>query len=362
MAAKLNRYLEDLTGISPNNKVVNDVYELSVKDIRAVAVHYGPFYIDSLTVTDNVTNLPLRKDIDYSPVGLLPELTARTGKGVYDSLLIVNKSVSNKVRLDYQTVGGDYLNQAKTISDLTEAAIRDGRPVDWQTGVLNKQLVYPPSIHSHWLNDVVGWGPVVAALDRVSSAITIGQAPIFNFLLSRLDLRRATLQEVLEGTSDNKFISPEVFKQAITNVNFNAMYLIPYVKIMHFNQSQQFKLASNLPDAFDKMWWKIEHETTTDSDFQMTSAEFQMEYGQGSFSIKPVAAEIHTESKFFRVIICKDTSSGPVMIKSLRIEIPPNDGDPHAGISTERMNALYSSCCLFDVENKDPIGMFFSEQ
>ena len=50
MATLPNRYLEDLTGTSPNNKVVGDVYQLSAKDTRAVATRFGPFYGPSMVV------------------------------------------------------------------------------------------------------------------------------------------------------------------------------------------------------------------------------------------------------------------------------------------------------------------------
>lgn len=362
MATVPYRYLEDLTGTSPNNKVVNDDYDLSVNAVRAVAVRYGPFFAESIKVVDLVTNIPLVKDKDYSLVGLLPDLTARTGKGIYDSLLIVKKDMGNRVRLDYQTVGGPYLNQAQTIADLAEAAGNDNRPVDWITGVLNKPLEYNPSIHSHWLNDVVGWGPIVAGLDRIATAITIGQAPVFNFLLSKLDVRRATIEEVMDGESDNKFITPEALRLAMTSMNFNAMYLVPYINEMRYGQDYEFKLGTNLPDAFDDMYWKIEHENTDPSDFAESQGHFKMVLGQGNFFVRPAASKVITEDKFFRVAIMRDTPEGRTMVKSLRIKIPANWQDSEAGINTARMNSLYSSCCLFDVQNRDPIGMFFSEK
>ena len=82
MATLPNRYLEDLTGTSPNNKVVGDIYSLSIKDVRAVATRYGPFFGESIVVYDDVNNIPLVKNKDYSLVGLLLELTERTGKGI----------------------------------------------------------------------------------------------------------------------------------------------------------------------------------------------------------------------------------------------------------------------------------------
>lgn len=363
MATLPNRYLEDLTGTSPNNKVVGDVYQLSAKDTRAVATRYGPFYGPSMVVYDDVNNVPLVRNKDYSLVGLLPELTDRTGKGVYDAILIVKKNMGNRVRLDYQVVGGNYNNQATTIAELTEALINDNRKVDWLTGIVGKPSQYPPALHGHWLQDVVGFGPVVAAIDRIANAITIGQAPIFNFLLSRIQGgTAASEEEVAEGIVADKYLTPATLKYALDRHNFNAMYLTPYVKLHKPGHELEFTLTTNLPLAFDKMFWTIDLMNSETGYFEATQGSFRMVNGEGKFKVKltkPIKSP--DEVKTYQINVRRDAVDSPVMVKSYVLTIV-GTGKSNGGITLQNMMDSYSSCCIFDGDSKDPVAMFFSDK
>lgn len=358
MATLPNRYLEDLTGTSPNNKVIGDVYPLSDKASRAVAMRYGPFFGDTMVVYDDINNTPLVRNKDYSLVGLLPELTARTGKGVYDAVLITKPNMGNRVRLDCQVVGGPYHNQSDTIATLAEAVLNDKRPVEWHTGVLDKPYQYPTAIHPHWLQDVVGFGPLVASIDRVATAITMGQGPIFNFLLGRINGGAATNDETADGILEDKYISPATLKHALTHMNFNAMYLTPYVRQQKYGTEVEFSLTTNIPQAFDDMFWSIEHHGSEVSDFISTEGQFKMLDGAGKFIVKLGDNKKLLEPRGYRVTVRRDKNTGPVMISSYVIDIL----EKATKFSFNRMNKLYSSCCLYDVDSKDPISMFFADK
>lgn len=361
MATLPNRYLEDLTGTSPNNKVVGDVYQLSAKDTRAVATRYGPFYGPSMVVYDDVNNVPLVRNKDYSLVGLLPELTDRTGKGVYDAILIVKKNMGNRVRLDYQVVGGNYSNQATTIAQLTEALLQDNRKVDWLEGVVGKPSTFPPALHAHWLQDLVGFGPVVAAIDRIANAVTIGQAPIFNFLLSRMQGSVAASEyEVAEGIVTDKYLSPATLKYALDRHNFNAMYLTPYVKSHRPGTELVFDLSTNLPQAFDKMYWTIDLMNSEEGYFESTSGNFKMVNGAGKFKVKLNKPIKSPEVKQYQINVRRDEVDSPVMVKSYVITIMGTGKS--GGITLQNMMDSYSSCCIFDGDSKDPVAMFFSDK
>ena len=361
MATLPNRYLEDLTGTSPNNKVVGDIYSLRIKDVRAVATRYGPFFGESIVVYDDVNNIPLVKNKDYSLVGLLPELTERTGKGIYDAILIVKKNMGDRVRLEYQVIGGHYHNQATTIAQLTEALLNDNRKVDWLTGINGKPSTYNPSLHSHWLQDVVGFGPLVAALDRIANSITIGQAPIFNFLLSRMQGGSpATEQEVAEGIVTDKYLTPATLKYALDRHNFNAMYLTPYVKSHKPGAELEFRLSTNLFQAFDKMYWTIDLMNSEESYFESTVGSFKMVNGEGSFKVKLTKPIKSPETKTYQINIRRDAADSPVMVKSYVITIV-GTGKSN-GLTLQNMMNSYSSCCIYDGDSKDPLAMFFSDK
>lgn len=362
MAIVPERYLEDLTGTSPNNKVVGDVYQLSSKEYRAVAVRYGPFFGESVVVYDDVSNVPLVKDKDYTCIGLLPDLSSRCGKGVYDALMIVKKDMGNRVRLDYQSAGSKYNNQSETIAQLADALAKDNRPVDYITGVFNKPIDFPPSLHSHWLNDVVGWGPIVSALDRIATNITIGQAPVFNFLLDQVRGIAASEQEIRDGKVNDRFITPEGLHYALSQLNFNAMHMTPYVGVMQYENSYQFTITTNRPDDFRDMYWCIEHETTEDDDFAAMSGEFIISRGEAIFSMGTGYLKPTTASRYFRLVVKRDGPDGAVMLRTNRIRLARGDGGDDSGITSARMNELYSACCIYDTKTKDPLASFMPDK
>lgn len=365
MATLPNRYLEDLTGVSPNNKVTGDVYQLSSKDVRAVALRYGPFFGESIVVYDNVTNAPLVKNEDYSLVGLLPELTQRTGKGVYDALLVVKKNMGDSIRVDYQVIGGPYHNQADTIAGLVETLINDSRKVDWIGDVYNKPNEYPPSNHPHWLQDVVGFGPLVAAIDRIANAITIGQAPVFNYLMAQISkyhIKEATLDEVLEGIVDNKYISPKVLREFLNLYNYNVIYLSPFIENHRSNRPIKYTITTENPLPFTKLYWKLSL-TDCDENF-FTNTEGDFVYGQngltGEFTVNTLSLKGLPETASYKVQVFRDPTFRSLVIESNEVSLYYNKSGADNSMSVRNMSKYYSSCCLLDSGTMNPMKMFFS--
>ena len=182
MTVTAYRYPLDPTGNNPDNLIVNEVHDIGIKAVRAVAPTYGAYYTDTITIVDDVTEKPLVKNVDFSCVELLQDASLRYGKEICVMVLILNKTVGSKVRLTYQTVGGQFQYDGSSIVNLYEAAIKDARPVKWED-VLNTPLEYPPSFHKHMLEDVQGFEPVVAAIERVRNAIVLSDVPAFDALV-----------------------------------------------------------------------------------------------------------------------------------------------------------------------------------
>ncbi len=193
------RYALDPTGTNPDNLVVNEVHTINSNAVRACAPTNGAYYTESIIVYDEATDMALVKNTDYQCVELLQDATLRFGKEICVLVLITNPNVSTQIRLAYQVVGGEFQYDGSTIINLYETAIKDDRSVDW-VSILNKPIEYPPSLHRHLLEDVYGFEPVVAALERIRNAIALSDIPAFEaameWVTTRIDEQNALLAQL----------------------------------------------------------------------------------------------------------------------------------------------------------------------
>lgn len=180
----------DITGVNPNNRVVDEPHTLSNRPTRSIASNMGPFFSDSFSIRDGARTLA--RGIDYQIVELHQEATLKYGKEIASVVLVLVSTVSTTVTITYQALGGYYANSSDAIANMYQSVISDNRPVDW-SNVFNKPTEFPPTIHRHLLDDVYGFEPVVDYLERIKRAITIGQTDVLlsaiRPLISKFDCR-----------------------------------------------------------------------------------------------------------------------------------------------------------------------------
>lgn len=179
------RYALDPLGTNQDNLVIGEVQSLSNRAVRAVAPTYGPFYRKGLVVYDNATDQILTPDVQYTVNEMLQDASLHYGQGIYQVILIKDPKVSNKVRINYQVLGGLYQNSFSSLLDIYEAIINDNRSVDWQN-VMDKDVTYPPTLHNHLVEDLYGFAPIVAALERIRNAIVLSDVPAFESMNSAM--------------------------------------------------------------------------------------------------------------------------------------------------------------------------------
>lgn len=196
MPTTLVRYPLDPTGINPDNLVIGELKTLTLAQVRASAPTYGPFFTESIVIYDNVSNTPLVRGTDFICADLLQEATLRYGKEIAQIILIINPTVSNQLRLNYQVLGGLYQNNAQAIADMYQSVMTDDRPVDW-INVLNKPTTYPSTLHNHFLEDIYGFEKVVVALERIRNAIVLSDVPAFEAFLDYVKQQLLNLQQQL---------------------------------------------------------------------------------------------------------------------------------------------------------------------
>lgn len=202
MALPVYRYPLDKTGENPDNHVLNEPHSLTPKsrptDVRVTAPLYGPFFAESVHVVDRANGISLVKGSDYKVTDLLQDPTLKFGKEIGQFIVITNGAVSNEIAISYQVLGGNYQNDASAVQHVFETFLNDTRPVDW-TSISGKPSTFPPTLHIHLLEDIVGWGPVIAALDGVRDAILLHNTPMFEALIDWVSTRKFKWED-LTGT------------------------------------------------------------------------------------------------------------------------------------------------------------------
>lgn len=354
MGYPLVRYPLDPTGHNPNNLVIGEIHTLSTAQVRTVAPGYGPFFGESIVVYDHGTNVLLTKGVDYQTVHLLQDASLTFGKEVCQILLITNRAVTNQVRINYQVLGGNYQNSSKAISDAYDTFVSDNRPVDWVNGVLNKPTQYKPSLHKHLLEDVVGFGSLAVAIERVGQAITLSNMPAFQNLLDTvLDLSKnyATEQDIIDMVPSDRVITTEILLKALDKLNFNGVTFRTPARRYALGGSISFTVeTTNFPHG-QSLFWEVVHEVgdkeTEDKMFGSMNGVFPVLNQSGNFVVTTLRRSSNKYGdRRFSVRLRKNGPTGPVITDSGIIVLVNKDPNVASNFLTLEGGLWEHVCCL----------------
>lgn len=356
MPLPIIRYTLDPTGLNPDNRVVGEIHNLSSRDIRAAAPIYGAYFTDSLRVYDNSTDKLLARGTDYQCVELLQDASLSYGKEICLLVLILNKQISNQIRINYQVLGGGFQNPADNIINLYENVIKDERPVDW-VNVLNKPLEYPPSLHQHLINDVVGFQSLIHSIERVRNAIILSDVPAYEALLDHVyeqnqelrdyitntvteqvinhvasndnphlvtaeqiglgaveNLGVVTIEDVQSGEPVRKYVTYDMLLYILALYIDNANYrVIPNLLNLKEGHTVNVIVETNNVENGTKLYWTIQHLTTDDDDFSTTAGVVTINNDLAYFSVSLLIDEISDPNETFRILLRKDSPTGIVV-------------------------------------------------
>lgn len=190
------RYPLDKTGIRPENLVVGEPHELPNRLVRAIAPAYGAYFAESIIVRDLASGQQLTKGLHYKTAELLPFPTGAYGKEICGIILITDPSVSNNVEITYQALGGEYSTNSDAIVQLITNLQLDNRPVSFKDLTDLPSEGFTPAFHYHDIGDVYGFEYIVHAIERLRSAILIGDSAshqeIYDYIDSLLGNRVTT--------------------------------------------------------------------------------------------------------------------------------------------------------------------------
>lgn len=202
------KYPLDLTGQAASNLITGELHTVSVATQPAFVTNYGPFYTAALVVTRMDTGAVLTPKTvgattgQYVATQLMTDMTLRTGYEICSVIVLTDPTLPNDltVSVQYQALGGPYSASVDAIQQLIDALDLADQPVLW-ADILGKPVLFPPAPHLHDLGDIYGFEYLVAALERVTQAIYIGDDAQLTAVYAYIDHQINGLQSSVSANS-----------------------------------------------------------------------------------------------------------------------------------------------------------------
>lgn len=193
MALTKPKYPLDRTGQSAANRVIGEERTVDKQFNRAFSPFGGPFYGDSMVVTDKASGKTLELGTDYTLIYPYVEATQNLGLPVYNLVNLVNRTYDNVI-LTYQVVGGVYSYSVDAIVKMMNELLQDDRVVSWGN-LWGKPLAFNPTQHLHAATDLYSLEYVVLALEELTRAVIQGDVASHNVIYEYINRVREQVYE-----------------------------------------------------------------------------------------------------------------------------------------------------------------------
>lgn len=159
------KYEEDLTGVSPDNFVANEIHIHERKGDDIIIPRGGPFFAESIIIRDKVTNEILKENIDYKFGMYFQKASLKASRPIYVCIQLLNRERESGVALDYQVIGGQYSEDIVGLYSLFHQLLEKNSSILWDEII--KPDTFPPGAHRHHSDDIYGMEPIVIALEGI---------------------------------------------------------------------------------------------------------------------------------------------------------------------------------------------------
>lgn len=163
-------YSFDPTGVLPANRITNELKNITISNsINAFLIipDAAPFYKQGFSIVD-AQGHTLEEGVHYYLTHHWQQASAVTGLEVYGSLTMINGYPIGLYRLNYQTIGGEYVSApANAIQSGLIADAGQYLALDWATA----PTVFPPTAHTEDLNGITGMQDVYHGLLDIANAL-----------------------------------------------------------------------------------------------------------------------------------------------------------------------------------------------
>jgi hypothetical protein len=180
------KYPLDLSGTSPDNKVVNESHVIGSRRGRLFAPDYGPFFNNTnLVLQDAVTGQNLLPNVDYKLIHLYDEATQATGQPVYAGVQIINPDIGTQIYFTGQYVGGEFSYSTAALKAMIDLLTGDDRPVYWGE-IIGVPAYFNPTPHKHSIYETYRWENMIWAINDLGNAIRDGDTASRQLLVQQV--------------------------------------------------------------------------------------------------------------------------------------------------------------------------------
>lgn len=212
-------YPFDPTGLASTNKITGEIHTViaaSGPNLSFIVPRGAPFFSNNNLVIRKGpnSNSPLAiEGTDYILTHRFEAACIQTSKNIYGSIAFLNRTFTGQVRIDYQTVGGEWtIADHSAVETLTESLYKI-RTILWDQVVLYPHA-FPPYDHDHDADDIKGMSHVEAAINALTAAIMqIGTDPENSVIAAA----KALLLDHISNTGTTKHNKQQVGLSLVEN-------------------------------------------------------------------------------------------------------------------------------------------------
>ena len=163
-------YQFDPTAVLPANKIINELKNITVSNsfnAFLIIPDATPFYQQGFSIVDAQGNT-LAEGVHYYLTHHWQQASNATGLEVYGSITMINGYPIGLYKLNYQTIGGEYVSAPDNA--IQSGLIADAGmyiSIDWATA----PTIFPPTAHTEDLNGITGMQEVYHGLLNIANAI-----------------------------------------------------------------------------------------------------------------------------------------------------------------------------------------------
>jgi hypothetical protein len=279
-------YPLDTSGRAITNLITNELHtvsEANFRDYFFIVPNFAPFYINGFILKYHLNGEEriLTEGIDYSFA--LPYIAGTRSVGIplYGAITLNNLNIAGILETTYQCLGGQWVaNRLYVLQYLAEKAYNP-RTTIWDT-VTDKPAIFPPTPHYQDYATFYGQEEFVAAIGRVADAIAASRPELafIDYITNHpptpdviglgnvANLPLATDAEVAARLPVDKYITLKQMLSLLESSYVQKVYSVVANKVDFFNTEDAFITFDTVGIPPGKtFYWRIEHITTTASDF-----------------------------------------------------------------------------------------------
>lgn len=199
-------YPFDPSGMLASNKITAEHQNISPPELSEflyIIPAATPFFAESMTVVHLPSLRTLEEGRDYIPTHYFHDASLACAKPIYGSLTFYDNTLGGAVRLNYQTLGGDWTIDSAKIIEILSNKLVNPRRVTWEQ-VADLPYAFPVVDHDWHLDDMVGMSEVVTVLEGIRDAlIASGEGGLQTHIADKGNPHQVTKAQVGLGDVEN---------------------------------------------------------------------------------------------------------------------------------------------------------------